>query len=614
MNTKQLIFLRPFLLGVLMWVGINHIQAQPIIACTDTTLCVEAVSCETDVFLPGPPTFSFCNDPQFTVNGDLPNLFFNANGGVTAINVPLGEYSIEYTAVDTCNFSSFCTQTLSIVDCTPPVSICEIGLAITLTSATTPFVLFPSDFNEGSYDNCTDEVFLSFSSDVNDVTLEVDCSDVGAPLTVELWVTDEAGNQNVCLTQLVVNEPIGGCCTGLTDYSGQVLVDTGDPLDSVDIFLNTNQNNFTQQTEADGLFSFEDLDCGQDATILAARNFGDPDDITVLDMIKLRNHILFIDILPPLRVEALDLNNSGGLSTFDLVLMNELVLQQPQANDLGYFFDPEVYVFNNVLGNITDVDFTAVRYGNAVYESEVPSTTTETSFYFPTDYEADPFFPFVEIPILVENFTDILGFQFEFSWNPDFLSLNSLDFVNVPIGVGGQYYVDVINPGRARLYLFTENPLQGMSISDGEAVAYLQFEAINLWDAPLFFEFPNTGYPAQVVYGPDCAVNQPITNAGNIVPGSATSTFAQNLASFWTVSPTIFTPGQTLRVENSQSNSSEVLVMAHDYQGRMIARETLPVEGSAWNLSTDHWPTGGILLSFWQNGQLLFTQKLVSQP
>lgn len=599
-----------FLLGA----GLFSVNAQPLIQCTpDTAICTNFFDCVADITLPAPATIGFCNDPQFTVIGDLPNLFFNTDGAVSANDVPLGMYTITYIATDTCGNPSECTSMLQIFDCVGPVAVCDQGLAVNLTSSTQSVTLFPSDFDDGSYDNCTTDINLSFSQDVNDTTLEVDCSDVGAPIDIEIWVTDEAGNQNLCFTVLVVNPPPGGCCTGTVDYSGSVLLDTGDPLEDVEVTISTASSSTAQTTQEDGLFAFDDFDCGEASTITAFRDTGDPNDITVLDLVKLRSHILLIDLLPPLRVEALDVNNSGGLSTFDLVQISELVLQMPSAQDNGYFFSPSLYNFNNVSGSVDDVDFTGVRYANATYEFEVPEATEQTSFYFPPNYEVDAIFPVVEIPILVENFNNVAGFQFEFGWDPAMLTFNSLDFLNVPAGVGSQVYVDIDNPGHARVYLFSDNPNEGLTISDGEAIAFVQFDLTGVLYGTTPVLFPDNGYPAQVVYAPDCAVNQPITTDGNVVGVSIASTNEIGTNNTWQVIPNLLSSGEAVLLQSEVSTKAPVTLQAFHSTGQLIHQEQIAPHRTAWTLQTEDWPAGVYWLSLQTEGQLLQTSKLVIQ-
>ncbi|MEM1220198.1 MAG: hypothetical protein AAGH79_14855 [Bacteroidota bacterium] len=608
--SKKAILLAIFLIGA----GHFSINAQPLIFCAaDTVLCTNFFDCEANVELPAPVTTGFCDDPQFTIIGDLPNLFFNSDGAVTANNVPSGIYTITYVGADSCGNSSECTSMVQIVDCIEPSAVCDQGLAVSLMSSTESITLFPSDFDEGSYDNCTADVHLSFSQDINDTTLEIDCSDVGPSIVVEIWVTDEAGNQNVCWSLLAVSPPPGGCCTGTVDYSGSVLLDTGDPLEDVEVTITTASGSTAQVTQTDGLFAFDDLDCGENSTITAFRDTGDPDDITVLDLVKLRSHILFIDILPPLRVVALDINNSGGVSTLDLVFLSELVLQIPTAQDNGYFFTPELYSFNSMSGNVDDVDFTAVRHGNAVYEFEVPEATEQTTFYFPTSYEVDPYFPVIEIPILVENFNDVVGFQFEFSWDPNFLAFNSLDFLNVPAGVGAQVYTDANNPGNARLYLFSENPNVGLTINDGDPVAFVQFDLLAPFYGEIVLEFPDNGYPAQVVYAPDCAVNQPFTADGSIVDTPIASTEENSTSSTWQVAPNLVVSGESVFLQTNDSPKSPVDLQVFHSSGKMIHQERLASYVNVWTVETQDWSAGVYWLRLNVEGQDPQMTKLVIQ-
>ena len=67
--------------------------------------------------------------------------------------------------------------------------------------------LWASDFNNFSSDNCTptSQLKFSFSSDVNDNFRTYNCDSLGKR-TVELWVTDLAGNQSRAKTYVIVQD------------------------------------------------------------------------------------------------------------------------------------------------------------------------------------------------------------------------------------------------------------------------------------------------------------------------------------------------------------------------------------------------------------------------
>ncbi|MEZ4931407.1 MAG: hypothetical protein R2788_04650 [Saprospiraceae bacterium] len=51
---------------------------------------------------------------------------------------------------------------------------------------------------------------FSFSADVNDIGVTFTCDDLGQN-PVELWVTDAAGNQDFCITTVIIQANMDQC-------------------------------------------------------------------------------------------------------------------------------------------------------------------------------------------------------------------------------------------------------------------------------------------------------------------------------------------------------------------------------------------------------------------
>lgn len=94
-------------------------------------------------------------------------------------------------------------------DVTPPVTICQAPVSLALDTALFDLVLLTAEMvDEGSYDNCSAAENLVFDLGYNYPagpffqTLELDTL---GTYNVYLLVTDEAGNQNFCLTEVEVS-------------------------------------------------------------------------------------------------------------------------------------------------------------------------------------------------------------------------------------------------------------------------------------------------------------------------------------------------------------------------------------------------------------------------
>jgi hypothetical protein len=165
-------------------------------------------------------SFSDCKDKEnvqldLTVNPSSVNC--DDLGGVVLV---------ELFAVDPCGNVGICTTQVTVIDDSPPVPLCINNLTIELPP-TSEITLWAVDLESGSSDNCSTNLGFSLSSDVNNQSVLIGCSDLGSTL-IELWVTDESGNQDFCQTPIFVLDPQGVCddCVSFTAPS-DLCVDAG---------------------------------------------------------------------------------------------------------------------------------------------------------------------------------------------------------------------------------------------------------------------------------------------------------------------------------------------------------------------------------------------------
>ncbi|MEZ5039123.1 MAG: T9SS type A sorting domain-containing protein [Saprospiraceae bacterium] len=173
-----------------------------------------------------------------------------ANGeNRTITGVEIGDYLIEYTVFDDCGAATSTTCFFSVADLEQPVAVCEAGINISLGGFGVAR-LFVANIDAGSYDNCKiesievrriytrnpetcDSLTAPVYSDWNQF-VEVTCCDAGQYVTVELKVTDESGNVDVCSVQVLVEDKTLPYCYGLEDgvVSCDELPDGFDPYNT----------------------------------------------------------------------------------------------------------------------------------------------------------------------------------------------------------------------------------------------------------------------------------------------------------------------------------------------------------------------------------------------
>ncbi|MEM9849719.1 MAG: hypothetical protein AAF847_17650, partial [Bacteroidota bacterium] len=77
-------------------------------------------------------------------------------------------------------------------DTIAPTPICKVPIEVNLSLNGTA-QLQAAQFDAGSFDDCSSRLRFSFSADTLDVLKTITATEA-----IELWVTDEAGNQDFC--------------------------------------------------------------------------------------------------------------------------------------------------------------------------------------------------------------------------------------------------------------------------------------------------------------------------------------------------------------------------------------------------------------------------------
>lgn len=121
----------------------------PITVSTNTGACWATVN------LPPPTVVDNC-DPNAT-------FFVSTSFGAVGVGphnfVPVGTHTIQYSSIDFCGNSQSCTTTLNVIDQEPPTAVCEETTVVSVSNNGQGTV-FAATFNDGSNDNCAQQLFF----------------------------------------------------------------------------------------------------------------------------------------------------------------------------------------------------------------------------------------------------------------------------------------------------------------------------------------------------------------------------------------------------------------------------------------------------------------------
>ena len=314
-------------------------------------------------------------------------------------DVESGIYDVLVTATDNCGNQSTISYEISVRDCKAPTPYCVGGLVVELMpidndgdgQADDGMVeIWSTDFNAGSFDNCTAQGDLTFAAtigtdDYNSATanLVFDCSLTGAQ-NVYLYVTDEEGNTDYCLTTVFI-ESVDNVCPETSEdltIAGAIATEEGVAIELTEVHINGSMNT-VELTEEDGLFSSA-VNAGGDYTVSPLRDDNHANGVTTYDLLLIRGHVLSTAPLnSPYKMIAADANNSQTITTSDIVLLRQLILTTitelpnntswrfvdesytfPQANNPWADGFPEITNYNNVNSDILNADFVGIKVGD----------------------------------------------------------------------------------------------------------------------------------------------------------------------------------------------------------------------------------------------------------
>jgi hypothetical protein len=406
--------------------------------------------CTADFVLPTPEVLNECSGYEvFVTSADLESFGSEFNYA----DVIAGTYNVSYQIMDDCGNSSFESFKVIVSDEKAPTAFCTDELVIELMpdgNGGGMASIDAADFNFGSFDNCSadENLTYSFSTDPSETTANFDCSNTGGN-EITMFVWDEAGNSDFCLVQLEVQDNNVACeNTGSLTLSGSALTENDLAVENVIIDLNGGIQ--TTLSDDSGFYSFNDLSAGSDYSVVPSLDEDPLNGVSTFDIVLLTKHILGIQTLDsPYKMIAADANNSGTITTLDIVDVRKLILgiNSNFTNNTSWRFVDADFVFTNpsnpfengfpelVNFNNLDVDseanFVAIKIAdlNASFDphnlNSVQGRNLNETLKINVKDEAVKSGEFVKLEFSTSAF--IQGFQFTLDFNSDVLNFKGIE-------------------------------------------------------------------------------------------------------------------------------------------------------------------------------------------
>ncbi|MDF1697902.1 MAG: T9SS type A sorting domain-containing protein [Saprospiraceae bacterium] len=387
-----------------IWTYLQEIKlknniAPEFVSCADQDICSYDEDCTSELI-----TFTaFVNDDctdslnllyLWNLDYDDDGIMDESGQGVQFERTVLfGTHRVFWTVEDGCGNSTTCDYAVTVRDCKNPTPYCNSSITTTIMPSAGMIQIWAQDYDYGSYDNCTaqEDLIFSFSQNINDDNRVIVCEDiengVAQLFTLELWVTDEYGNQERCEVSFIVQDNADACPNGTIKgkIAGRVRTQRDKNIPEVELEYTVSIDTFSgmEMTDEQGEFTLEQTPEFLKYVFSPSYETSPNAGVSTLDLVMMQQHILGIkEFNNPYDIIASDVNDNDKVSSSDLLTMRKMILgiiaEWPKEIenwvfvDSAFVFDDETYPFNypdsivieNLLDTAEHVNFVAVKMGD----------------------------------------------------------------------------------------------------------------------------------------------------------------------------------------------------------------------------------------------------------
>ena len=427
---------------------------------------------------------------------------------------PYGCHIITWHVGDHCGNWTSTDFEFCIEDCKNPTPVCLNGISVEVMNDGDGCVpIWATDLLEYAFDNCDGDSTVEASVLIRregetgppQTQIEVCCDDVpGGIVNVEIWVTDEAGNSDYCTTYIIPQDNLGNCpgsAGGSAMIAGDVLTESGQVVGQVtmDIAQMSGTMSNTMANNNSGYYAFENLATNNTYCVSPEKDINPLNGVSTYDLVLISQHIIGTNPLTsPYQLIAADVNNSGTISTFDLVQLRQLILfvitdfpsnKSWRFVDSDYVFPiptnpwsaafPENVCVTPLMVDELDTDFVGIKVGDINGSANPNNFVEDQSRDYPSTLLLEIEDRKVKagetynVAFKANDFTQISGYQFTLEFDASKLELVSTAAGRLKVADGnfGHSYVE------EGILTTSYNEAVPMSIETGSDLFYINFKA-----------------------------------------------------------------------------------------------------------------------------------------
>jgi len=366
----------------------------------------------------------------------------NATGDTVSVSVTgMANTSrfIAWQVSDGCGNIGRDTTEVVFTDIVAPTPLCITSLSTSSTNAEGTAVVWASDYDIGSFDNCSEPKFSFLNRQgISSPNFIFTCADIpngiSAIRQLELIVSDDAGNTSICNVSILLSDGDNVCpdsAVGAASIFGAVRTMEGEAIEDVRVSLNGRVN---ETTDVNGAYAFTDQPLLSAYRIEGDLNTEHLNGVSTLDLVLIQRHILGLDQFSETPdFIAADVNDDGRVSAIDLVQIRRLILGFTdvfEQNTSWRFLDPnqefdeptrpfpflEEILIPSLLQDMSDQDLIGIKIGdvsgNAVANSSLSSNRSADI----ASLQATSLFiekgEVVDVPMSISDLETIAGMQF----------------------------------------------------------------------------------------------------------------------------------------------------------------------------------------------------------
>ncbi|MGK0314570.1 MAG: hypothetical protein ACI86M_000790 [Saprospiraceae bacterium] len=621
-------------------IKLRNTEAPEIQNCFDTTLDIFG-DCEgpieftlesTDDCTPADEIVYFYQIDLF--DDGLTAIDFNLNGNSSTINatLPVGSHSVKWTVEDKCGNYTICDMILNVRDGKNPTPYCLPSITTVVMNNNGMIGIWASDFDLGSYDNCTvqSDLILSFSQNTADSSRVFTCDNlpngIEEEIQLELWVTDEAGNQDYCFITLILQDSQDDACIGnngsFASISGILRTESFDNVEGVSVtVVNPSLEVFESvNTNSSGTYSITQLPKGNGYMVIAEKDDDVTNGVSTLDLVMIQRHILGLQILDsPYKLIASDVNNDGKIKSSDLVSLRKVILgvntQFPNgqqswrfipknttfADDTDPFpFNEEIMVgdlqyasLNNDMISIKIGDVNGNVVANLDADSQSEKRADKNMTFVIEDAKVES--GLVSIPVYAEGIKSMVGYQFS-------IDLENAEYVSVE---AGQLEVSDDNFGINGIELTTSwSNVYGVSINTTEPLFII---TLDVTDDTRISELISINANAVSAEAYDNSLN-----TYNVSIETRSGDLEEGEFALFQNRPNPFLESTQIKFFLPEATDVELIIT--DVTGRLVTKKTQNYPAGTQNIEINYSDlnTSGVLYYTIKAGEYTATKKMIS--